>query len=878
MGTIARMDVRLGMDSADFDRGIARAQASAESFSQKLTKAGTAMSIGVTAPLAGIAAMALKSAGDFEASMNVLQSVSGATAGQMAALEAQALELGASTSFSAGDAANAMLELGKAGMDTTAIMGAMPGVLSLAAAGSMDVGTAAGIAANAVNTFGLAASETTTVANMLAAAANASSADVSDLAAGFQMAGSVFASNGQSMADLTSAMSLMANAGIAGSDAGTSLKTMLMRLAAPTQESADAMAALGLSVYNSDGSMRSFEAIVGDLSTATAGLSDAQRNAALSTIFGADAIRAANVLTAAGADGFAAMEAQVAAAGAAEEAAAARMKGLNGAMDYLQGSIDSLLIALSAQFLPLLANMARGVADLISSFANLSPELQMGAIAFAAVTAAAGPVMLAVSGIGAAFGFLLSPVGLVIAAVTALAAAWTLNLGGIQEITAGAVAAIVPALQTVLAPIQSVVQAMATMGVNSTAANEAIAALPASLQPLATGFQNVYAATVAALPSLQNVAAAMLDAGVNSIEANEAISALPAGLQPIAAGFQAVVANVTAAGLALQAFLAPAIARAQDAFAGIGSELSSLAGPLAKLQEAFVALWTAVQPVLAALAQAVGVTLAVAVDAGINTFAAVIGNLPGLIGPSINQVTATITLIADTVSDMVALVKAAINGDWDGAWKAAQDIFGNFSAYINTTVGNLSAIVTAVFATIAQAVTGTLADMGVNVRSVLASLESFWVGIWDGMSKAIQPVLDAIDGLKKGIQDFQGWISSISIPNPFAGIQMPSLPALPALPSLPALPALPSLPGFAAGGAVTGGDPIIVGERGPEVYIPNRSGTIIPNDELGGMWGDLAGGGGEGAVVLNHYGNVVSPLDLQALAYQVAQLLNRRRA
>lgn len=869
MGTIARMDVRLGMDGSDFDKGIARAQASAESFSQKLTRTGTAMSIGVTAPLAGIATMALRSAGDFEASMNVLQSVSGATAGQMAALEAQALELGASTSFSAGDAANAMLELGKAGMDTTAIMGAMPGVLSLAAAGNMDVGTAAGIAANAVNTFGLAASETTTVANMLAAAANASSADVSDLAAGFQMAGSVFASNGQSMADLTTGMALMANAGIAGSDAGTSLKTMLMRLAAPTQESADAMAALGLNVYNSDGSMRSFEAIVGDLSIATEGLTDAQRNAALSTIFGADAIRAANVLTAAGAEGFAAMEAQVTAAGAAEEAAAARMKGLNGAMDYLQGSIDSLLIALSAQFLPIFANMARGVADLVSSFASLSPELQMGAIAFAAVAAAAGPVMLAVSGIGAALGFILSPIGLVIAAVAALAAAWTLNLGGIQEITAGAVAAVVQALQSVIAPIQLVAAAMADAGVNSIEANEAITALPASLQPLATGFQNIYAATVAALPSLQGVAAAMLDAGVNSIEANEAISALPAGLQPVAAGFQSVVANVTAAALALQTFLAPAIARAQDAFAGIGSKIGELAGPLAGLQEAFIVLWAAVQPLLAALAQAVGVTLAVAVDMGINTFAAVIANLPGLIGPSINQVTETITLIASTVSDMVALVKAAINGDWDGVWKSAQDIFGNFSTYINATVGNLSAIVTAVFATIAQAVTGTLTDMGVNVRSVLSSLESFWVGIWEGMSKAIKPVLDAIDGLKKGIQDFQSWISGISIPNPFAGIQMPSLPSL---------PALPSLPGFAAGGTVTGGEPIIVGERGPEVYIPNRSGTIIPNDELGGMWGDMAGSGANGgAVVLNHYGNVVSPLDLKELAYEVAQLLNRRR-
>jgi len=298
MANIANLDVSLRMDDSGFSSGIAQAQAKTESFTKKMSSAGQTMSLAVTAPLVGIAAMALKSAGDFESSMNVLQSVSGATESDMANLEQQALDLGASTAFSAGEAAEAMLELGKAGLGTNDIIGSMPGVLSLAAAGGMDVATAAGIAANAVNTFGLEAAETTTVANMLAAAANASSADVSDLAAGFQMAGSVFASNGQSMADLTTAMALMANAGIAGSDAGTSLKTMMMRLAAPTAETAEVMAQLGVSVYELDGSMRPFQEVVADLGTATAGLSDEQRNAALSTIFGADAIRAATILTA----------------------------------------------------------------------------------------------------------------------------------------------------------------------------------------------------------------------------------------------------------------------------------------------------------------------------------------------------------------------------------------------------------------------------------------------------------------------------------------------------------------------------------------------------------------------------------------------------
>jgi TP901 family phage tail tape measure protein len=817
MSTIAQMNVKLAMDSADFDRGVSQVQAKADGFTKQLGSMGTTMSLAVTAPLAGIATMALKSAGDFEASMNVLQSVSGATAGDMAALQQQALDLGATTAFSAGEAAEAMLELGKAGMGTNDIMGAMPGVLSLAAAGGMDVGTAAGIAANAVNTFNLAAGETTGVANMLAAAANASSADVSDLAAGMQMAGAVFASNGQSLSDLTTAMSLMANAGIAGSDAGTSLKTMMMLLAAPTGEAAAAMADLGLNVYNLDGSMRPFQDVVADLGTATAGLNDAQRNAALSTIFGADAIRAANILVNSGAEGWASMEAAVNQAGAAQEAANARMSGLSGALETVKGAVESLLISISMRFLPALTGVAMGLANLISGFGSLSPELQNAAIAFGAVMAAAGPLMLAISGIGAALGFLLSPIGLIVVAVAGLAAAWSTNFMGIQDITMGFVAQVGPALQAVLTP-------------------------------------------------LQWVAEAMLDAGVNSTEASEAITALPAALQPVATGFQTLYAMVTAGAAALGTFLAPAIGRVQEAFAGLGPKLGELAGPLAGLQQAFVTLWTVVQPILAQLAAAIGVSLAVAADAGLNTIAAVITNLPALIGPAINQVTSTIMLIATTVQGVANLVKAIIAGDWDAAWKSAQDIVAGFSTYFTNTVANWQAIASAVFTTIKQIVETTLTDMGTSIESVMSSISAFWTGIWEGMSKAIQPVLDAIDGLKKGIQGFQDWISSISIPNPFAGIQMPSLPAL------------PSLPGFAAGGSVTGGAPIIVGERGPEIFTPSRSGTIIPNNELGDwMTPGGMGASGAGASVTIENVTMYNEIDLQALAYQVAQLLGRRR-
>lgn len=853
MGTIARMAVELGMDASGFDAGIAKAQQQTESLVSKLGKAGATMSAAVTLPLAGVATMALKSAGDFESSMNVLQSVSGATAGDMQALTEQALRLGAETSFSAGEAADAMLELGKAGMGTKDIMGAMPGVLSLAAAGNMDVGAAAEIAANAINTFGLDATEAAGVSNMLAAAANASSADVTDLAMGFKMAGSIFASNNQSMSDLTASMSLLANAGIAGSDAGTSLKTMLMRLAAPTDDAAAAMSSLGLNVYNSDGSMRDFEAIVGDLATSTAGLTDSQRNMALTTIFGADAIRAATILADAGADGFASMEAAVTKAGAAEEAAAARMKGLNGAMDYLQGSIDSVLISVGTPFLTMLGDMARYIADLITSFAALPAPVQNAALAFAAVLAAAGPVMLAVSGIGAALAFLLSPIGLVVAGVALLAAAWAMNFGGIQEQTAAAWAAIQPTLQMLVDVFQ--------------------ASLPGAI---ATG----------------------------------------------TAAFTGLLAQLAIIGATLQAFFAPAIDRVQTAFMGLPESLAPLLPALQEMGAAFGGLVTAAQPLVMLL----GVALAVAADFGVNLMAAAIERLPGIVGPVIDQVTNSVKLISTVISEVTTAIVAIANGDWATAWNSMKSIVTAFQTFVSETWTNITTMVGNVGGAVGDAVVNTLNDMGLTaaatqvqaiidqvtalgekIASVLSGKTSFAIALPEWVTTLLEwgwPALPEVPDWLKGMLKWEwpalpaapAWITTLlawlwpgfpAVPNWVQKLfdwRWPGLPEAPAwLADLlnwkwPAMPAFnfPSLPGMATGGPVTAGTTYMVGERGPEIFTPNRSGSIIPNDELGGIWGDLVGAGAGGAQVTVN-ANVASAIDVHALAYQVAAEINRWR-
>jgi TP901 family phage tail tape measure protein len=291
--------------------------------------------------------------------------------------------------------------------------GSISGVLDLAAAANIGLADAATITANTFNTFGLDAEAAAGVANVLAGAANASSADVSDLAQGMKMAGAVFASNGQSVEDMAAALAILSNNGIAGADAGTSLKTMLMRLAAPTGEAATAMQQLGLNVYDSTGAIVPFGDMLGQLESSLQGLTDEQRNAALTTIFGADAIRAATILAGEGAAGFAAMQEAVTEEGSAAALAQANMSGLSGAIQYFKGSIDSLLIKTATPYLEMLSQMIRGAADLFTRFSSLPRSVQRFAAVLTGVLAVGGPLLIILGTMATGLALLLGAVAVV---------------------------------------------------------------------------------------------------------------------------------------------------------------------------------------------------------------------------------------------------------------------------------------------------------------------------------------------------------------------------------------------------------------------------------------------------------------------------------
>lgn len=340
---------------------------SSESETQRVSAAYTAMArvvkyaavAGVAGATAGFAA-SVKSAGDFESSLSQLAYNANATGDELASLTSKARQLGRDNDLAgvtASAAADAMNELAKAGLSTTDILDASKSVMSLAKAGNIEYAEAATIAASALNAFGLSGKEASKVADALAAGANASQADLADLALGMQQSATVAKQFKLSINDNVTALALFANNGIKGSDAGTSLKTMLIALAKPSDSAAAAMKDIGFSAYDAKGQFVGLREMSIRLKNATKDLTDEQKQNALATIFGTDAFRAASVLSDNAGDSYDKMSRSVGKAGAAQRAAAASQGAFNKAIENFKNQLSDVALEVGGAVLPSLTSL-----------------------------------------------------------------------------------------------------------------------------------------------------------------------------------------------------------------------------------------------------------------------------------------------------------------------------------------------------------------------------------------------------------------------------------------------------------------------------------------------------------------------------------------
>ncbi|EDX65342.1 phage tail tape measure protein, family (plasmid) [Bacillus cereus NVH0597-99] len=334
------------------------------------------MALGAGAALVGI----VSAGANFEQIMSKVAAVSGASGSEMKQLQAQAKELGATTQFSATQAGEGMMYLAQAGFKTSDILTAMPGMLDLAAAGALDLGTAADIASNIMSGFGLKADKATHTADVLAKAAADANTDVTEMGEAMKYAAGTAHTVGFSMEETSAAMMAMSNSGLKGSVAGQAFATSLGRLAKPTKEMRKVMDELNLSFFDSQGKIKPLPTIIKELEDKTGSMTAQQKSATLTTLFGAEAYKNWAALLQAG-SGYLAENTKALenADGAARKMADTMTNNLKGKWDEFTSALEGLAITIFTLIAPALGAIVIGLTKVvqwvdstINKFVNLN--------------------------------------------------------------------------------------------------------------------------------------------------------------------------------------------------------------------------------------------------------------------------------------------------------------------------------------------------------------------------------------------------------------------------------------------------------------------------------------------------------------------------
>lgn len=436
---------------------LAKVSAVSGEFGNKVKGVGQSL-LPVTGALTGVGAASTVMANNFNDAMSQAAGALDKPMSEMEDLRQLAIQTGQDTVFSATDAGNAITELAKGGLTEADIKaGALKTTMDLAASSGMDLGEAANVVVQAMGAFGLSANESAEAANALAGAAAASSTDVEPLTQALAQCSAGAKNAGWSIQETTAVLARFADAGIEGSDAGTSLKTMLQRLAAPTDSAATMIEQLGIQTRDSSGTLLGASEIAEELQDKLGGLDSASRDAALSTIFGSDAMRAATVMMNSGTEG---LQKYIDAANdqeAAQRLANSQMSDGSRAIEELKGSLETAAIQIGDTLAPIVQKVAELITALVNKFSALPEGVQQVIVVVGILVAALGPLLMIIGQISLG----ISAVAGALSKLSGIGGVATKLVGGIKTAVTGLLGMITA--HPVIAVITAIIAALVTL-------------------------------------------------------------------------------------------------------------------------------------------------------------------------------------------------------------------------------------------------------------------------------------------------------------------------------------------------------------------------------------------------------------------------------
>ena len=374
-----------------------------------MAKAGKTLSTHVTAPIVAVGAKGVQAFAEVDKTMQLTNKTMGNTAKEAGLLNDAMKSAAANSTFGMSDAATATLNFARAGLDAEQAAAALAPAMNLAAGEGGELDTvSAGLVAT-INGFHGSFEDAGKYADVFAAACNNSALDVNSLSSAMSVAAPIFASAGYSVNDAALYMGVMANNGIEADKAANSLKTGIARLVSPAKEGAEMMKQLGISVTNSDGSMKDSVTIQKELHDAFSKLSESEQIAAASAIFGKNQMAPWLALINTAPEDVNKLNTSLdKCAGTTDEMSDAMMKGFGGSLEKLKSTLDVLVTTIGERLAPHISKFTEKIQDLADKFNALSPEMQDKIIKFAAIAAAIGPVILVIGKLTAAIGSIMT--------------------------------------------------------------------------------------------------------------------------------------------------------------------------------------------------------------------------------------------------------------------------------------------------------------------------------------------------------------------------------------------------------------------------------------------------------------------------------------
>lgn len=419
----ASLDLRTG----GFDSGLQHMQKSMNSVAANIASVGKNLTAKVTAPIVGLFTASARKIMQFDDSMSRVQALTQATTDEFEAMRKQAKELGATTAWSASQAADGMGFLAQAGFEANDILQAMPSILATASAGQLELARTADIVSNVLSGFQIDVSETSRVADVLAKAQASANVNIEQLGESLKFAAPIAKEAGQSLEEMTAFIAKMGDAGVQGSMAGTSLRSALLRLSTGAGEAGVAIEKLNLQVTDENGNMRSLTDIVRQLEKRFEKMTQQQKLSYLEALFGKNAMTGMAAAMSVGSDELEKYTLELMnSKGAAQEMAAIMEDNLGGAFRNLKSALESFLLAIGEPQKERLQKLALWLADLLRAFNDLSPGMQQFASDMLIMVAAIGPILLIVAQLVKLFGFLMTPIGAVAGLLALLGGAFIL--------------------------------------------------------------------------------------------------------------------------------------------------------------------------------------------------------------------------------------------------------------------------------------------------------------------------------------------------------------------------------------------------------------------------------------------------------------------